>query len=85
MLWEGDVLTYYKKTWNDKYFMKIVVVGLGYVGLSNAVLPAQHNEVIGVDVSQERVDKLKARQSPIVDAELSACDQGDAERAAAYL
>ena len=33
---------------------KIVVVGLGYVGLSNAVLLAQHNEVIGVDISQER-------------------------------
>lgn len=51
--------------------MKIVVVGLGYVGLSNAVLLAQHNEVIGVDISQERVDVLNARQSPIIDAELS--------------
>ena len=51
--------------------MKIVVVGLGYVGLSNAVLLAQHNEVIGVDISQERVDTLNARKSPIVDAELS--------------
>jgi UDPglucose 6-dehydrogenase len=50
--------------------MKIVVVGLGYVGLSNAVLLAQHNEVIGVDISQERVDALNARRSPIVDAEL---------------
>jgi UDPglucose 6-dehydrogenase len=47
--------------------MKIVVVGLGYVGLSNAVLLAQHNEVIGVDISQERVDALNARKSPIVD------------------
>ena len=51
--------------------MKIVVVGLGYVGLSNAVLLAQHNEVIGVDISQERVDALNARQSPIFDTELS--------------
>ena len=51
--------------------MKIVVVGLGYVGLSNAVLLAQHNEVIGVDISQERVDALNARNSPIIDAELS--------------
>ena len=51
--------------------MKIVVVGLGYVGLSNAVLLAQHNQVIGVDISQERVDLLNAQKSPIVDAELS--------------
>lgn len=51
--------------------MKIVVVGLGYVGLSNAVLLAQHNEVIGVDISQARVDALNARQSPIIDTELS--------------
>jgi UDPglucose 6-dehydrogenase len=51
--------------------MKIVVVGLGYVGLSNAVLLAQHNEVIGVDISRERVDLLNARRSPIIDAELS--------------
>ena len=51
--------------------MKIVVVGLGYVGLSNAVLLAQHNEVIGVDISQDRVDALNIRKSAIVDAELS--------------
>ena len=51
--------------------MKIVVVGLGYVGLSNAVLLAQHNEVIGVDISLERVEALNARESPIIDAELS--------------
>lgn len=51
--------------------MKIVVVGLGYVGLSNAVLLAQHNEVVGVDISQERVDAVNARKSPIIDAELS--------------
>ena len=50
---------------------KIVVVGLGYVGLSNAVLLAQHNEVIGVDISQDRVDALNSRRSPIIDAELS--------------
>ena len=51
--------------------MKIVVVGLGYVGLSNAVLLAQYNEVIGVDISQERVDALNARKAPITDVELS--------------
>ena len=51
--------------------MKIVIIGLGYVGLSNAVLLAQHNEVIGVDISQERVDALNAKKSPIIDTELS--------------
>ena len=51
--------------------MKIVVVGLGYVGLSNAVLLAQHNEVIGVDILRERVDALNARQSPVIDEDLS--------------
>jgi len=50
---------------------KIVVVGLGYVGLSNAVLLSQHNEVIGVDVSRERIDAINARKSPIIDADLS--------------
>lgn len=50
---------------------KIVVVGLGYVGLSNAVLLAQHNEVIGVDISQARVDDLNKRRSPIIDPEIS--------------
>ena len=51
--------------------MKIVVVGLGYVGLSNAVLLAQHNKVVGVDVSQERVELLRKRKSPIFDPTLS--------------
>ena len=50
--------------------MKIAVAGIGYVGLSNAVLLAQHNEVTAVDVSKERVDKLNRRQSPIIDKEL---------------
>ena len=51
--------------------MKIVVVGLGYVGLSNAVLLAKHNEVIGVDTSRERVDLINAKKSPIIDKEIS--------------
>jgi len=50
---------------------KIVVVGLGYVGLSNAVLLAQKNEVIGVDISCARVDDINSRKSPIADDELT--------------
>lgn len=50
--------------------MKFVVAGIGYVGLSNAVLLAQNNPVVAVDISQERVDAVNARKSPIVDAEL---------------
>ena len=51
--------------------MKIVVVGLGYVGLSNAVLLSQNNEVIGIDISQERVDELNAGRTLLIDYEIS--------------
>ena len=51
--------------------MKIVVVGLGYVGLSNAILLAQNNEVIGVDIQNTPVDLVNSRISPIADKELS--------------
>jgi len=50
--------------------MKIAVAGIGYVGLSNAVLLAQHNTVMAVDVSAERVAQVNARTCPIIDAEL---------------
>ena len=50
--------------------MKIAVAGLGYVGLSNAVLLAQNHPVTAVDVSQARMQMVNAGQCPIVDAEL---------------
>jgi len=50
--------------------MKIAVVGSGYVGLSNAVLLAQHNEVICLDVMQEKVDLINSKKSPISDKEI---------------
>lgn len=49
---------------------KIAVVGIGYVGLSSAVLLAQHNTVCALDVSAERVDMLNRRMSPIADPDL---------------
>ncbi|QGF23418.1 nucleotide sugar dehydrogenase [Raineyella fluvialis] len=50
--------------------MKIAVCGLGYVGMANAVLLAQHHTVCAIDINQERVDDVNARRSPIVDPEL---------------
>lgn len=50
--------------------MKIAVAGIGYVGLSNAILLAQHNEVVAVDVFQEKADMINNRKSPIIDSEI---------------
>lgn len=50
--------------------MKIAVVGIGYVGLSNAILLAQNHEVYAVDVVEEKIELLKNKKSPIVDKEV---------------
>jgi UDPglucose 6-dehydrogenase len=50
--------------------VNIAVAGIGYVGLSNAVLLAQHNDVVAHDIAQARVNSLNARVSPIADAEI---------------
>lgn len=50
--------------------MKIAVAGTGYVGLSNAIILAQHNEVYAVDVIKDKVDLINNKKSPIVDKEI---------------
>jgi len=50
--------------------VKIAVAGTGYVGLSNAVLLAQHNEVVALDIIEEKVNLINNKQSPIADNEI---------------
>jgi UDPglucose 6-dehydrogenase len=50
--------------------LKITVVGAGYVGLSNAVLLAQHNEVVVIDIDSHKIELINQRRSPIADAEI---------------
>ena len=47
--------------------MKIAVIGIGYVGLSNAIVLAQKNEVVLVDIVEEKVNLINSRQSPIAE------------------
>lgn len=63
-------IRYYYVCVQEGETMKIAVAGTGYVGLSNAVLLAQHNEVVALDISKEKVSLINSKRSPFRDKEL---------------